>query len=109
MKRFLALALSIVMVLSVCLLAGCSGNNETTDTSKKPETSATSDTTANQGGEQGGTTSANQGGTTETTTESTTTATEDTTMDLYMNGAAWKDVSFRLYKGTCAGTAQEHV
>ena len=95
MKRFLALALSIVMVLSVCLLAGCSGNTETTDSSKKTETSATTGTTANQGGNTSdGTTSANQGGATETTTETTTTETEDTTPDGYKKLAGYEDIDF---------------
>ena len=101
MKKILASVLALALVLSTLMLAGCSGNTETTDTSKKPaeSTSATTDTTADKGGNEDGTTNENNDGTTATTTESTTTETstepEDTTPEGYKRLEGFEDVDFR--------------
>ena len=65
MKKILASVLALALVLSTLMLAGCGGNTETTDTSKKPteSTSATTDTTADKGGNDDGTTNGNNDGT----------------------------------------------
>ncbi|MBQ8495874.1 MAG: hypothetical protein IJ489_00260 [Clostridia bacterium] len=103
MKRFLALTLALLMVLSVCMLAGCNNNNQpsTSDTSKKTETSSTSGTTASTKGNDDGTTTASQGddGTTtgngDSITETTTTEdTADTTPPGYGKLAGFEDVDF---------------
>ena len=49
MKRFLALALSLLMILSVLLMAGCNNNNGDSTTTKKP---ASGTTTAGNGGDE---------------------------------------------------------
>ncbi len=102
MKRLLASVLALVMVLSVCLMAGCNDVTETTTGTKKPAESST--TTADKGGEettastptQGGeeTTAPQQGGE-ETTTANQGGEEQPTTWDGYTKRPGYEDVTFR--------------
>ncbi len=100
MKKILASVLALALILSTLMIAGCSGNTETTDTNKKPaeSTSSTTDTTADKG-DNNTTETTNQGGNTDTTTESTTTetSTEDIQTDPpgYRKLEGFEDVDFR--------------
>ncbi len=95
MKRFLALALALLMVFSVCLMAGCdnSDTDATSDSGKKPEQTTTSggakDETTTNGGDNETTTT--NGGDDETTTTETT---EDTTPAGYGKLAGYEDIDF---------------
>ena len=96
MKRFLALALAMLMVLSVCMIAGC-GETETTETTTANKQNTETTTNGNAGNE--GTTT-NGGADNETTTnggneETTTTEdTADTTPAGYGKLAGYEDVDF---------------
>ncbi|MBQ8495875.1 MAG: hypothetical protein IJ489_00265 [Clostridia bacterium] len=94
MKRFLALALALLMVFSVCMLAGCDKDqpDNTSDSSKKTETSSsTSGTTDTTNGNDGttDTTNGNDG-----TTDTTTTETEQTDPPGYGKLAGYEDIDF---------------
>ena len=96
MKRFLALALAMLMVLSVCMIAGC-GETETTETTTANKQNTETTTNGNAGNE--GTTT-NGGADNETTTnggneETTTTEdTADTTPAGYGKLAGYEDIDF---------------
>ena len=96
MKRFLALALAMLMVLSVCMIAGC-GETETTETTTANKQNTETTTNGNAGNE--GTTT-NGGADNETTTNGgneETTTTEDTAATTpagYGKLAGYEDVDF---------------
>ena len=90
MKRFLTLALSAAMILSICLFAGCGNTPDetsanttpaqtTTSTTKADETTA--DTTKTDSTTADTTKADNTTAATDDTAEATTAATEDTTED----------------------------
>ena len=100
MKRFLALALAMLMVLSVCMIAGC-GETETAETTTANKQNTETTTNGNAGNED---TTANNDGTSDTTAnsgnENTTeaTTTEATTVETdppgYGKLAGFEDVDF---------------
>ena len=87
MKRFLALALSMLMILGVLLMAGCNTNTPSSTTTGSKNTSGTNGTTAGAD---------NTDGTTDTTTENT----EPAGPTGYEKLAGYEDINFggRVFK-----------
>ncbi len=115
MKRFLALALALLMVFSVCMLAGCNKNDtpdNTSDSGKKPEQTTTSGTSgdAQQGGDDETTT--NGGGDETTTSEGTTTETTSADIETdppgYGKLQGYEDIDFGGKTFVIAGATGEN-